>query len=120
MCHDRFSYWGAEVKLNSRAVWDHLERLGLSQNDLARRAGISSGYLSRLMNGTRSPSARTRYGLHEALGCPELEDLFIVISVDWCLALRSSLPLTPGVDPEGEDLTQWFNRAVLIAGSGDC
>ena len=120
MYHDSFSYRGAEVKLNSRAVWDRLARLGLSQNDLARRAGVSSGYLSRLMNGTRCPSARTRYRLHEALGCPEFENLFIVISVDWWLALRSSLPLTPGVGLDDEGLTEWFNRAVLIASSGDC
>ena len=64
-------------KLNPREVWDRLERFGMSQNDLAREAGLSSGYLSRLMNGTRFPSARTCRRLEEVLGCQGFGDLFI-------------------------------------------
>ena len=52
-------YDSGRWKLNPEEVCDRLEGLGLSQNDLAREVGVSSGYLSRLMNGTRCPSART-------------------------------------------------------------
>ena len=48
------------VKLNRDAVWALLDQLGISQNELARRCGLSPGYLSLLMAGKRSPSARTR------------------------------------------------------------
>ena len=74
---DKYSF--GRWKLNPREVWHRLERLGLSQNDLARRAGVSSGYLSRLMNRTRCPSARTCRRLEEALGCPGFDGLFIQV-----------------------------------------
>ena len=38
------------VKLNRDAVWAFLDQLGISQNELARRRGISPGHLSPLMN----------------------------------------------------------------------
>ena len=71
---DRYDF--GRWKLNPGEVWDRLEGLDLSQNDLARKVGVSSGYLSRLMNGTRCPSARTCRLLEEALGCQEFEGLF--------------------------------------------
>ena len=43
------------VKLNRDAVWALLDELGISQNELARRCGLSPGYLSLLMAGKRSP-----------------------------------------------------------------
>ena len=44
------------VWLNPAAVWELLDRLDISQNQLARLAGISPGHLSLLMNGKRSPA----------------------------------------------------------------
>ena len=70
------------VKVNPRAVWDHLARLNMSQNDMARRIGISSGHLSRLISGSRNPSPRMRTRLQEALDCPEFDKLFIVVRTD--------------------------------------
>ncbi len=46
------------VLLKAAAVWELLDQLGISQNELARRCGITSGYLSHLMNERRSPSPR--------------------------------------------------------------
>lgn len=40
----------------------------MSQNELARRCGITSGYLSHMMNARRSPSPRVRRRLMEVLG----------------------------------------------------
>ena len=53
--------------IDRRVVWDRMDELGISQNEAARRAGISSGHLSQIMNGQRSPSARVLRSLHKAL-----------------------------------------------------
>jgi len=66
------------VKLNPDRVWEFLNRLNMSQNELARLAGISSGYLSQLMSGTRCPSAELRRRLMKALGVTDFDDLFIL------------------------------------------
>ena len=44
------------VLLNTTAVWELLNRRDMSQNELARRCGISRGYVSQLMRGERSQS----------------------------------------------------------------
>ena len=66
------------VRLNAPAVWDLLNRRNLSQNDLARLVGVTSGYLSQLVNGKRHPSPATRRRLQEVLGDVEFDELFIV------------------------------------------
>ena len=68
----------SRAKLNPRAVWELLNRLNMTQNELATKAGTSSGYLSQLMSGTRCPSAEMRKRLMEALGITRFEDLFIL------------------------------------------
>ena len=42
------------VLLSSVAVWELLDQVDISQNHLARLAGISAGHLSPLKNGKRS------------------------------------------------------------------
>ena len=64
------------VILNRDAVWALLDQLGISQNELARRCGLSPGYLSLLMAGKRNALARTRRR-RQALGVSEFDDLFI-------------------------------------------
>ena len=71
-----------KVKLKAEAVWDRLNRLNMTQNDLARLLGTSSGHLSRLINGRRCPSPSMRRSLMEGLGCSDFDDLFIVVSGD--------------------------------------
>ena len=58
----------SRVKLDHHKVWELLNRLNMTQNELARLVGTSSGYLSQLMSGTRCPSADIRKRLMEALG----------------------------------------------------
>ncbi len=53
--------------IDRRVIWEQMDALGISQNEAARRAGISSGHLSQIMNGQRSPSARVLRSLHGAL-----------------------------------------------------
>lgn len=71
----------SRVRLNPDRVWELLNRLNMTQNELARLAGISSGYLSQLMTGTRRPSAELRRRLMKALGVTRFEDLFILENV---------------------------------------
>ena len=66
------------VWLNANAVWELLDRLDISQNQLARLAGISPGHLSLLMNGRRSPAPRVRRRLMKALGVDDFHTLFIM------------------------------------------
>lgn len=65
------------VRLNPHAAWEHLSRRNMTQNELARAAGISSGHVSLLMNGRRSPSPRVRRRLQAALGVTDFDELFI-------------------------------------------
>ena len=48
-------------------IWQRMDELDVSQNEVARRAGISSGHLSQIMNGQRNPSATVLKKLHGAL-----------------------------------------------------
>ena len=42
--------------VDPRALWDRMDAHGYSQNETARRAGISPAHLSQIMNGQRTPS----------------------------------------------------------------
>ena len=72
----------SRVKLRPDRVWELLNRLNMTQNELARLAGISSGYLSQLMSGSRCPSAEVRRKLMDLLGVADFDDLFILERVD--------------------------------------
>ena len=72
----------ARVILKAAAVWELLDQLDMSQNELARRCGITSGHLSHLMNGRRSPSPRVRRRLMEVLGVDDFHRLFMFVPVD--------------------------------------
>ncbi|MYK25736.1 MAG: helix-turn-helix transcriptional regulator [Dehalococcoidia bacterium] len=68
------------MRLNPQAVWEHLSRRDMTQNELARAAGISPGHISFLMNGKRSPSPGVRRRLRAALGVTDFDELFILES----------------------------------------
>ena len=72
----------SRVKLDPQKVWALLNRLNMSQNELARLVGTSSSYLSQLMSGTRCPSAAFRKRLMDALGVTRFEDLFYLEDVE--------------------------------------
>ena len=71
------------VLLKAAAVWQLLDRLDMSQNQLARLAGISPSHLSQVMNGKSSPSPRVRRRLMEALGVDDFHQLFIIVPVEF-------------------------------------
>ena len=53
--------------IDRQFIRERMDDLNVSQNEVARRAGISSGHLSQIMNGQRSPSAVVLRKLRGAL-----------------------------------------------------
>ena len=53
--------------VDRHAVFERLNAHGISQNEAARRAGISSGHLSQIVNGLRDPSPGVLKRLHGVL-----------------------------------------------------
>ena len=70
------------VLLRTTVVWELLDKLDMSQNELARRCGISRGYMSQLMRGERSPSPSVRRRLQEVLGVSDFHVLFYIQEAD--------------------------------------
>ena len=56
--------------IDREAVWDRMDVHGISQNEAARRAGISSANLSQIMNGRNNPSPVVLKKLHGVLFQP--------------------------------------------------
>ena len=66
------------VTLKPTPVWAFLEERGISENELARLTGISSGYPSQLMSGRAHPSPQVRQRLLRVLGTTDFDDLFTI------------------------------------------
>ena len=58
------------ASIDREAMWDRMNAHGFSQNEAARRAGISSAHLSQIMNSRNSPSAVVLRKLHGVLFQP--------------------------------------------------
>lgn len=67
-----------KVRVNAKALWDAIARQNITQNELASRLGVSSGYMSQLVCGTRCPSPNLRRRMLELLTPLTFDDLFIV------------------------------------------
>ena len=68
----------SRVLLNAVSVWRLLDQREMSQNEFARLCGLSSGYMSQLLGGKRSPSAPVRSRIQDVLGVTDFDELFIV------------------------------------------
>ncbi len=66
------------VRLAHALRWARMNELNLSQNELGRRIGRSSGYVSLMLNGERCPSPEPRKRLMEVLQVSRSEDLFFL------------------------------------------
>ena len=53
--------------VDPQVLWERMDAHGISQNEVARRAGISGSHLSSIMNGKASPSAGVLKRLHAVL-----------------------------------------------------
>ena len=67
--------------VDPRALWDRMDAHGWSQNETARRAGISSALLSQIMNGQRTPSGKVLRNLHGVLFQPSAAELVVPAEV---------------------------------------
>lgn len=65
-----------KAKLRAEPVWELITRRNMSQNELARRSEISSGYLSQLISGRKNPSPDVRKRIQAALEVDQFDDLF--------------------------------------------
>ena len=83
--------------VDPRALWDRMEAHGLSQNETARRAGISPALLSQIMNGKRIPSGKVLKKLHRVLFQPTQAEL-VVPAEDASWTLRNSSGVSEGID----------------------
>ena len=72
----------SRVRLDPQKVWELLNRLNMTQSELARLLGTSSSYLSQLMSGHRCPSAAFRKRLMDALSVTDFDDLFYLEDVE--------------------------------------
>jgi DNA-binding XRE family transcriptional regulator len=67
-----------KVKLNQTAVLRAIARRNMSQNMMAITVGTSSGYLSQIMRGTRTPSPQMRAKLQSFLSPLTFDDIFVI------------------------------------------
>ena len=67
--------------VDPRALWDRMDAHGISQNETARLAGISSAHLSQIMNGQRTPSGPVLKKLHGVLFRPLVAELVVPAEV---------------------------------------
>ena len=70
------------VRIRTQRVYELLEKLNMSQNQLAELMGVSSGYMSMLLTGRRSPSGAARRRMQEVLGVIEFGEIFELEKVD--------------------------------------
>jgi len=65
-----------KVLIKQREFEKLLARKNKSQNWLAMRLGISSGYMSQLMQGSRCPSPELRARILKVFGGQSFDDIF--------------------------------------------
>ncbi len=63
-----------KLTVDCRTLWDRMDAHGISQNEAARRAGISTGYLSEIMAGRRTPSGGVLKRLQGVLFAPSPQE----------------------------------------------
>ena len=67
-----------KVQLRSMVIRERLIRKCKSQNWLAERLDVSTGYVSQLMDGSRNPSPIVRQKFLDAFPDCEFDDLFVI------------------------------------------
>ena len=64
------------VRIKITAVYAQLDRLHMSQSDLARKAALTTGYVSQVISGKRTPSPAVRRRIQDALRVNDFDELF--------------------------------------------
>ncbi len=66
------------LRVNNVTIWRYVMRENISQNELAKRLGISSGYMAQLISGSRSPSPKLRRKMLGILSPLSFEEIFLI------------------------------------------
>ena len=93
--------------IDPRVLWERMDAHGISQNEVARRVGISTGYLSQVMNGQRKPSAKVLRGLHEVLFAPSPAELVAPVELKvlaWKKGGRNGMVVKGAGGPGGDTI----------------
>ncbi|MYC38670.1 MAG: helix-turn-helix domain-containing protein [Chloroflexi bacterium] len=93
--------------VDPRALWDRMDAHGISQNETARRAGISPSLLSQIMNGLRTPSGGVLRRLYNVLFAPSSEELVAPVELKvmgWKKGTRNGLVVKGAGGPGGETI----------------
>ena len=67
-----------KVNLKTKFIRRKLIKKNMSQNWLALRIGVSSGYMSQLMDGSRHPSPNVRQKFLDVFPECNFDDLFLI------------------------------------------
>ncbi len=93
--------------IDPRVLWERMDAHGISQNEVARRVGISTGYLSQVMNGQRKPSAKVLRRLYEVLFAPSSAELVAPVElkvIAWKKGGRNGVVVRGAGGPGGETI----------------
>ena len=88
-------------------LWERMDAHGWSQNETARRAGISSGMLSQIMNCKRTPSGDVLRRLHQALFAPSAAELVAPVELKvmaWKKGGRNGVVVRGAGGPSGDSI----------------
>ena len=93
--------------VDPQALWERMDAHGWSQNETARRAGISKAMLSQVMNGQRTPSGDVRRRLHEVLFAPSAAELVAPVELKvmgWKKGGRNGMVIRGAGGPGGDSI----------------
>ncbi len=93
--------------VDPRVLWERMDAQGWSQNETARRAGISSAMLSQIMNGQRTPSGEVLGNLHAALFAPTAQELVAPVELKvmaWKKGGRNGVVVRGAGGPGGDSI----------------
>ena len=93
--------------IDPRVLWERMDAHGWSQNEVARRVGISTGYLSQIMNGQRKPSAKVLRSLYEVLFAPSPAELVAPVELKvmaWKKGGRNGVVIRGAGGPDGDTI----------------
>ena len=93
--------------VDPQALWERMDAHGWSQNEVARRAGISVSYLSQIMNGQRTPSGPVLRRLHAVLFAPTTQELVAPVELKvmaWKKGSRNGVVVKGAGGPGGDSI----------------
>ena len=93
--------------VDPRALWERMDAHGISQNETARRAGISPAHLSHIMNGERTPSGDVLRRLHAVLFAPSSQELVAPVELKvmaWKKGGRNGVVVKGAGGPGGDTI----------------